>query len=125
MKYPAIAKLVLSKGVDNVTVPENIRFLAMSEAGLLLFKERQYEESGKAFAKAGDKESLIEAADFLSKQGQWKSASYFIIHSGDQKKIEACALECMQQEHYLEARNLFQKVGNENMLTFLSSNFDA
>jgi hypothetical protein len=123
MKYPAIAKIIILKGVDNVTLPENVKFQALSEAGQLLFKQGNYEESGKALGKAGNTQALNEATSWLRSQGRYKQASYFIRHSGDKKLIEECAMDCMHQGFLSEAVTLYEMTGNTSMVAFIKENF--
>ena len=124
MKYPAITKLILSKGVDAVTVPENIRAEVMSEAGYLLFKEGRYKESGMAFGKAKDTKAIIEIADWLEQQGRFSTASLFLLYSGAKERMEKCALSCMDQGEFDEAIRLYEKTGNVEMIHFIRKNVD-
>jgi hypothetical protein len=123
MKYASIAKVIMQKGVDNVVLPDTIKTPVLNETGQLLFKEGHYEESGKAFAKAGNKVALQEATTWLSQQGRFKQASYFIIHSGNNVSIEDCALSCMNQGHFSIAIVLFEKTENRSMIEFIKQNF--
>ena len=113
----------MTKGVDNVEIPESIRKKTLLEAGTILFKESMYEEAGKAFAKGGLKEELIASGDWLARQGRFPDAAYFYKFSGDTRRMEACAHECMNQGKGQQAKMLFEVLGNKNMLIFLQENF--
>ena len=123
MEYGILTKLIISKGVDNVNVPESIKQKTLLDVGTILFKEGSYEEAGKAFAKAGLEKELLAGGDWLSQQGRFRDAAYFYKFSKDQKRIEACAHECMNQGAGKEAKMLFEILGNKNMLLFLQENF--
>lgn len=123
MQYNMIVKLIMAKGVENVQVPENIKFQVLTEAGSLLFKEGRHEEAGKALAKANNIQELLAAGDWLSQQGRFKDASYFYVYSQDRKRMESCAHACMNQGCPKEAKNLFMALENQNMLVFLQENF--
>ncbi|MDP3918749.1 MAG: hypothetical protein Q8Q35_02495 [Nanoarchaeota archaeon] len=123
MQYPAIVKLVLEKGIDNVTVPEQIKFEALTEAGKLLLKENRYEEAGKALYKAGNNEELILLGDWLSQRERHKEASYFYRHCNNKEKIDTCGMDCMNLGYYREAKDLFGASSNFQMITFLKENF--
>ena len=123
MQYLLLAKIVLEKGVDNITVPDHIRFDVFTMAGTLLFKEQRYEEAGKAFARAGNSNELLGAAEWLTKQCRHKEAAYLYVHTWEREKMEACALACIRQGAEKEARMLYQVLGNKEMLAFLQNNF--
>ncbi len=123
MEYGILTKLIISKGVDNVNVPESIKKKTFLDAGTILFKEGNYEEAAKAFAKGELQEELLASGDWLTNQGRFPDASYFYNFSGDKKRMEACAHECMNQGKSLHAKILFQTLDNKNMLIFLQENF--
>ena len=123
MEYGLITKLIMSKGIDNVEIPESIKKKVLLEAGTILFKEGMYEESGKAFAKADLKEELLASGDWLAKQGRFPDAAYFYKFSQDKRRMEACAHECMNQGKGQQAKMLFEILDNKNMLVFLQENF--
>ena len=123
MEYGILTKLIISKGVDNVNIPESIKQKTLLNAGTIMFKEGLYEEAGKAFAKANLNKELLESGDWLAKQGRFADAAYFYKFSQDRKRIETCAHECMNQGKSLHAKMLFQILGNQNMLIFLQENF--
>jgi len=123
MQYGLITKLIMTKGVDNVQIPESIKVKTLLEAGTLMFKEGMYEEAAKAFGKAGLETELISGGDWLSQQGRFKDASYFYKYSQDRRRMEACAHACMDQGNSEQAKMLFEVLGNQNMLVFLRENF--
>ena len=123
MEYGILTKLIISKGVDNVNIPESIKQKTLLDAGTILFKEGNYEEAGKAFAKAGLEQELFAAGDWLAQQGRFPDAAYFYKFCSDRRRIEACAHECMNQGKSLHAKMLFQILDNKNMLMFLQENF--
>ncbi len=123
MKYPAIVSLVLQKGVDNISIPDSIRFQALTEAGSLLLKENNFEESAKAFAKANNLSELIKTGDWLMQQTFYKEASYFYRFTKDKMRIETCAHACLNTSKFQEAKILFQVVNNQAMISFLMDNF--
>lgn len=123
MSYAILVQLILQKGVDQVTVPDPMRLQVWTEAGTLLFKEQRYEESGKAFAKAGNSKEMLSAAAWLTQQARHKDAAYFLIHTWERDKMEACASACMNQGHMKEAHMLYEALGNKEMLAFLQGNF--
>ncbi len=123
MQYTVIAKLIMEKGVDNVTIPETIKFQALTEAGYMLFKENNYEESAKAFAKANNVQELLQAGDWLYQQGRFKDSAYYYQFLKDTKRIESCAHSCMNNGYPQEAKLLFTVLDNKNMLSFLNENF--
>lgn len=123
MQYTLIVKLIMEKGVDNVSVPETLRFQVFTEAGTFLFKEQRYEEAGKSFARAGNSNELLSAAEWLTRQCRHKDAAYLYVHMWEREKMEACALACIHQGAEKEARMLYQVLGNKEMLAFLQNNF--
>ena len=123
MEYGIITKLIMTKGVDNVEIPESIKKKTLLEAGTLLFKESSYEEAGKAFAKAQLEEELLASGDWLAKQGRFPDAAYFYKFCKDRRRMEACAHECMNQGKGMQAKMLFEVLDNKNMLMFLQENF--
>ncbi len=123
MEYGILTKLIISKGVDNVNIPESIKEKTLLDVGTILFKEESYEEAGKAFAKAGLEQELLAAGDWLARQGRFPNAAYFYKFCQDRKRMEACAHECMNQGASQQAKVLFQILGNQNMLVFLQANF--
>ena len=123
MEYGILTKLIMTKGVDNVNIPESIQQKTLLDAGTILFKEGKHEEAGKAFAKANLEKELLAAGDWLAKQGRFPDAAYFYKFCQDKKRMEACAHECMNQGKSLHAKMLFQILGNQNMLMFLQENF--
>tara|TARA_Y100000310_G_scaffold345502_1_gene465708 strand:- start:11307 stop:11684 length:378 start_codon:yes stop_codon:yes gene_type:complete len=124
MQYTAVVKLIMDKGTDNVQVPSAISFQSFTEAGRLLSKENRHEEAGKAFAKINNQQELLETGNWFWQQGRAKEASYYYRFINDIKKIEACAIECMNQDHYEEAKALLESTGNYRMLSFLKTNFN-
>jgi hypothetical protein len=123
MQYTVITKLIMEKGVDNVEIPESIKFQALSEAGSLLLKEKRYLESAKALGKANNIQELIVFGDWLSQQALFKEAAYFYFFSKNKPKIEDCAHKCMNNGHLQEAKLLFEALDNKGMLNFLNENF--
>jgi len=123
MEYGILTKLIISKGVDNVNIPESIKEKTLLDVGTILFKEGTYEEAGKAFAKAGLEKELLAGGDWLAKQGRFPDAAYFYKFCQDRKRMEACAHECMNQGKSQQAKMLFEILGNKNMLVFLQENF--
>lgn len=123
MQYSAVVKLIIEKGTDNVQVPTSISFQSFTEAGRLLTKENKYEEAGKAFARVNNQQELLESGNWFWQQGRAREASYYYRFISDAKKIEACALECMNQGHYQEAKALLEASGDYRMLSFLRENF--
>ncbi len=123
MEYGILTKLIISKGVDNVNVPESIKQKTLLDVGTILFKEGSYEEAGKAFAKAGLEKELLAGGDWLAKQGRFPAAAYFYKFCQDRKRMEACAHECMNQGKGQQAKMLFEILDNKNMLVFLQENF--
>lgn len=123
MKYPAIVKLVLEKGAENVPVPEQLRFQSFSEAASLLFKERRYEEAAKAYLMAGNTHDLNTAAQWLYQQMLFREASFFYRYAIDHEKAELCAMECLNQGHKAEALAIFLHTKNEKMVHFIKENF--
>lgn len=122
-QYGILTKLLISKGVDNVEIPESIKAKTCLEAGTVMFKEAMFEEAAKTFAKAKLKNELISSGDWLSSQGRFHDAAYFYKFSEDSKRMEACAHACMNQGHPQQAKMLFEILGNKNMLVFLQENF--
>jgi len=123
MQYSAIVALVIEKGVDNITIPDSIRFQSLTEAGSLLLKENKFEESAKAFAKANNIQEIIKTGDWLMQQVMYKEASHFYLFSNDKSKIEICAHACMNTGSINEAKILFQITNNQAMIQFLNENF--
>ena len=123
MQYTAVVNLILEKGTDNVQVPDAISFQSFTEAGRLLTKENRYEEAGKAFAKANNQQELLETGNWFWQRGRAKDASYYYRFINDTNKIEACAIECMNQGSFEEAKALLESTGNYRMLSFLKTNF--
>lgn len=123
MEYGILTKLLISKGVDNVNIPESIKAKTCLDAGTIMFKEGMYEESAKAFSKGGLQQELLSSGDWLSSQGRFPDAAYFYKLSGDTKRMEACAHACMNQGSPTQAKMLFETLGNKNMLVFLQENF--
>ncbi|KHO52379.1 MAG: hypothetical protein QT08_C0010G0037 [archaeon GW2011_AR17] len=123
MEYGIITKLLMTKGVDNVEIPESIRKKTCIEAGTVMFKKGMYEEAAKTFAKANLKQELLASGDWLSQQGRFSDAAYFYKFSQDTKRMEACAHACMNQGASQQAKILFEILGNKNMLLFLQDNF--
>lgn len=123
MQYPGIVTLIMQKGVDNVSLPESIKFQALTEAGSLLLKENQFEESAKAFAKANNISELIKTGDWFMQQTLYKEASYFYRFINDKARVEACAHSCLNSGNIQEAKVLFQVINNQAMLSFIIDNF--
>lgn len=124
MQYPGVVTLIIQKGVDYVSIPESIKFQAFTEAGSLLLKKNQFEESAKAFAKANNIHELIKTGDWLMQQALFKEASYYYRFINDKIRVESCANSCMGSGHLIEAKVLFQNLNNHAMLQFLRDNFE-
>ncbi len=124
MSYQTLVSMVIEKGVDNVALPESLRHPVLTEASRQLLNQHKYEEAGKALAKTGNQEALIKMADWFTKQALFWQAACFLVHTKDTDRINACALELINQDKVKEARHLYLATGNQAMLAFLRQNFD-
>lgn len=120
-----LTQLVLQKGVENVSIPENLRFSVFTHAGTFFLNNNRYKEAATAFARAGNIVELQNTAAWLSKQEKQKEAAYFYQYTGDRDKISLCAHACLGKEHYPEAKMLFTLLNDAAMLLFLHENFNV
>jgi hypothetical protein len=125
MQYTPIVKLIMEKGVDNISLPDQIKFQILSEAGRVLFKAGRYEESGKAFAKANNTADLESCGKYLMQQIRPWEAMYFFVHTSNKDNILSCASQCVELGYLSEAKKLFECVGDTAMMQFLELNFGA
>ena len=122
MQYPAIVKLILAKGVDNITIPDNIKFEALTEAASILIKENKPLEAAKALEKANNQADLIRIGEWYKKRARFKAASHFFLLSNDPEKMKSCAFRCLELGYLEEAKRIFEKLNDQAMLSFIEKN---
>jgi tetratricopeptide (TPR) repeat protein len=125
MQYGAIVKVIIEKGVDNITLPETIKFQSLTDAGRILFKAGRHSEAGKAFAKANNNVDLESYGNYLMQQVRPWEATHYFLHSQNEIAVMDCATQCMELGHLAEAKILFKKLNDNSMLQFLEQNFGA
>ena len=115
----------MEKGADKVAIPPHIEKQSLNEAGAFLLKQHRYIEASKCFFRAGNEEQLVAIGEWLSVQVKPREAAYFFMHTKETKKIEACAMSCMNQGYFKEAIWLFSITKNEQMVSFIRENFQV
>ncbi len=122
MQYPAIVKLVLEKGVDNISIPDNIKFQALTEAASVLIKENKPLEAAKALEKANNQTDLIRLGEWYKQRARFRAASHFFLLSNDSEKMKSCAFHCLELGYIEEAKKIFEKLNDKAMLSFIEKN---
>ena len=89
MQYPAVVKLILEKGVDNLTIPDNIKFQALTEAASVLVKENKPIEAAKALALANNQSDLIKLGNWYKQRARFREASYCFLHSTNVEEMKS------------------------------------
>ena len=122
MQYPAVVKLILEKGVDNITIPDNIKFQALTEAASVLVKENKAIEAAKALALANNQTDLIKLGNWYKQRARFREASYCFLHSTNTEEMKSCAFRCLELGYLTEAKSIFEKLNDQAMLSFIDKN---
>ena len=116
MQYPAVVKLILEKGVDNLTIPDNIKFQALTEAASVLVKEN------KPIELANNQSDLIKLGNWYKQRARFREASYCFLHSTNVEEMKSCAFHCLELGYLSESISIFEKLNDQAMLSFIEKN---
>lgn len=125
MAHPLIEK-ILRDGVSSVNVsmlsPE-LRERLLSDAGERLLHMGRLPEAAHTFELAGNTDQLRNTAAWLLEQRRFREAALFLKPIGRSEELEELADRCVKLGDFSLARELYEEVGNEPMVTFLAQNF--
>ncbi len=125
MVHPLVTK-ILSEGLDKIDVSmlsAELRNRLLSEAGTRLLAINKVKESSDAYALAGNAELLREQGDWFKAQQKYAQAALFLRHVAEREELEELAAECLRRGHTSAAKEIFLKLNDSVMVSFIDANF--
>jgi hypothetical protein len=128
MEHHPIVEKIVNEGVSAVHVEslsKELKRQLLTEAGNILLHRNKYAEAAKAYA-------LCENHDLLNDYGRWfleqrkpGIAAYFLLYIEKEDLLEELAQECVASHDIDAAKAVYEKLGDQTMITFLNENFNA
>ena len=120
-----ISEMVIAKGVANVDFSKltpQLRDQVCDEVGETLMKRGQHEEAAKALS-IGASSKLQEFSNYFLTHSLPAAAAAYALHLDDKVFVEKVAYTNLHSGNQEQAKRLFARAGNLEMVRFIEENF--